>query len=109
MNICAVEQGDVSEAFRSLCEARYVLRKGYADRDAFFELVKRRRGEQACSDLKESCRQAEPEFVLDLPTKAQRQDYLLSLAFRYGEALAERLKAWRAARTGAVAERPSDN
>lgn len=93
MNVCGVELGNTSEAFRAECEARYVLSKSYAERDKFLVLVRQRRGAGALMALGEMTRKIEPAYVLGLPTKIQRQNYLSSLAFRYGDMPAERLKS----------------
>lgn len=73
-----------SEAWRQECEARYVLAKPHFERVEFFALIEVKRGAAAVEALKRCCMDVEPAYVLDLPNKAQRNDYLAKVEERFG-------------------------
>ncbi len=82
-----------SEAWRAECEARAVLAMGLVKRSEFFELVGKRRGDDAAAALKRRCYELEPHFVLGLPNKQQRNAYLATVEQRFGPNASDNLRA----------------
>lgn len=82
-----------SEAWRAETEARAVLGMPQAKRTEFFDLVSKRRGDVAAAELKRRCYELEPHFVLGLPNKHQRNDYLAKVEARFGPNASDTLRA----------------
>jgi hypothetical protein len=74
------------------CEARTVLAMPMLKRIEFFEMVGKRRGDDALKALKVRCFELEPHYVLGLPNKQQRNAYLVMVAQRFGDQARERLR-----------------
>lgn len=81
-----------SEAWRAECEARFLLSLDLVKRAEMFALIGQRRGEDALTSLKRRCFDLEPYFVLSLPNKAQRNDYLGKVERRFGPNASEALR-----------------
>jgi hypothetical protein len=82
-----------SEDWRAETEARAILAMDLTKRTEFLQLVEARRGAEATQALKRRCYDLEPYYVLNLPNKAQRLDYLAKVEQRFGPNPAEALKA----------------
>lgn len=82
-----------SEAWRAECEARAILTKSIAQRAEFFELIGKRRGEEAMAVLKLRCYELEPYYVLGLPNRQQRNAYLAAVEQRFGTNASDTLRA----------------
>lgn len=67
------------------CECNYILAMSYPKREEFYETCERRRGEEAVKALKRRIYDIEPFYVLGLPNKALRNDYLSKVERRYGQ------------------------
>ena len=82
-----------SEAWRAECEARTILAMPFHKRAEFFQLVEQRRGEDATGQIKRLCFEIEPSFVLGMPNRAQRNDYLTKVEQRFGPNASDTLRA----------------
>ena len=82
-----------SEVWRAECEARWILSLDLTKRAEVLALIGQRRGEEALASLKLRCFDLEPYFVLSLPNKAQRNDYLDKVGRRFGPNASEAIRA----------------
>lgn len=82
-----------SEAWRAEAEARTVLGMDLIKRAEFLKGVEAKRGPDAARALKMRCFDLEPHYVLALPNRAQRLDYIAKVEWRFGPNPAETLKA----------------
>lgn len=82
-----------SHEWMAQCEVAYILAKPIHDRTKLYEVIGQRRGQDALDALKKRCFDLEPYFVLGLPNKAQRQDYLAKVEHRFGPNASDALKA----------------
>lgn len=82
-----------SAEWMAQCEVAYILAKSIHERAKLYELIGQRRGPEALEALKKRCFDLEPYFVLGLPNKAQRQDYLAKVEHRFGPNASNALKA----------------
>lgn len=82
-----------SREWLAQCEVNYILAKPIHDRATLYDLIGQRRGADALEALKKRCFDLEPHYVLALPNKAQRQDYLSKVERRFGHNASDTLKA----------------
>lgn len=96
MNPVTLSDGQIvdssSEAWRAECEARYILSLSMPKRVEQLALITFKRGIDATNRIRKNCYVIEPHYVLGMPNKAQRNDYLKRVRERYGEMAAETLR-----------------
>lgn len=66
------------------CECRTVLAMPIEQRNEFMNTVLKHRGLQGLEDLKKRCYEAEPYFVLSLPSRQLRNEYADIVQRRFG-------------------------